>query len=60
MQITCLSSDIMHHGMHSILLSKASFITCSAYESEKMRGDQVSKRVYPLEMLVSIGSLCEN
>jgi hypothetical protein len=34
---------IMHHGMHSIMLSKASFITCSAYESEKARVDPVSE-----------------
>jgi hypothetical protein len=38
--------------MHSVILSKASFVTCSAYESEKIRVDQVSEKVHPLVMLV--------
>ena len=48
-----LLSFIMHHVMHSIMLSKASFITCSAYQSEKTRVDQVSEKVHPPLVLVS-------
>jgi hypothetical protein len=55
--LTCLSSYILHHVMHSIMVNKASFITCSLYESEKTRVDQVSEVVHPPEVLVSIGPL---
>ena len=42
----------MHHVMHSIMLSKPLFITCSAYEGEKTSVDQVSKEVHPPVVLV--------
>jgi hypothetical protein len=51
------TSYIMHHDMYFIMLSKASFITCSLYEREKTRVDQVSELVHPLEVLVSIRPL---
>jgi len=42
---------IMHHGIFHV--EQASFITCSAYESEKLRGDQVLEEVHPPVVLVS-------
>jgi hypothetical protein len=44
----------MHHVMHSIVLSKASFVTCSTYESEKTSVDQVSEKVHPPMVLVNL------
>ena len=54
---------IMHHGMHSTMLSMYHFIACSSYESEKVRVDQASEEFHPPVVLVSnltSGSLCGN
>ena len=45
---------IMHHGIFHV--EQASFITCSAYESEKVRGDQVSEKIHPSVVLVSMSN----
>jgi hypothetical protein len=44
----------MYHGIHSIMLSIASFIyTCSAYESEKVHVEQVLTRL----VLINLGKV---
>jgi hypothetical protein len=55
--LVCPSSYIMHHGIHFIMLSRASFIMCSMYKNEETHVDQVSEGVHPPEVLVPIGTI---
>ena len=54
----CLTSfmhlNVFHHASWHVvhLVKQASFITCSAYEIEDTRVDQVLEEVHPPEVLV--------
>jgi hypothetical protein len=46
----CVFHHASWHALHHV--KQASFITCSAYEGEKIRADQVLEKVHPSVLLV--------